>query len=89
MFAQITNKHEFAGEELSVDNSIQTVAYSVSLQDVNRVCVVGAFEIRIGWCGGTENRYTINFSLVMRTRDRTQEEPEQKFAILLAMKDGS
>jgi hypothetical protein len=39
VFAQITNKHAFAGEELSVDNSVQTVAYSVSLQDVNHVCV--------------------------------------------------
>lgn len=30
----------------------------------------------------------MNYSLVMTTRDRTQE-PEQQFAILLAMKDGN
>jgi hypothetical protein len=60
LFAQITNKHAFAGEELSVDNSVQTVAYSISLQDVNRarvcVCVCVDFEIRVGLCGETENR---------------------------------
>jgi hypothetical protein len=53
LFAQITNKHAFSGEELSVDNSVQTVAYSISLQEVNRslarVCVCVDFEIRVGW----------------------------------------
>jgi hypothetical protein len=39
LFSQYTNKHRFAGEELRLDNSVQTVVYSAPLQDVIRVCV--------------------------------------------------
>jgi hypothetical protein len=89
LIAQITNKHALGGVELSVDDSVQTVAYSVSLQDENRVCVFvcGFWDYsRLGW--RNREQVIMNYPLVMSTRDRTQE-PEQKVAVLLAKKDGS
>ena len=77
MFVQITNKQSFAGEELRV--GVQTVAYSVSLLNVNlaRACVcvcVCVWIVRVGSIvlDIYREQVIMNSSLVMPTRDRTR-----------------